>query len=201
MTETEHPPAKRPQRRSWIVFAPFVVFGVLAAIFAVGLTNTDPGRIPSVLLGKPVPEFQLPALKELTVDGKPLGGLATKDLKTGEVTLVNVWASWCGPCRQEHPYLMALADQHGVRIAGLNYKDKPENARRFLGSLGNPYKLVGVDDKGSAAVDWGVYGVPETFLVDGQGVIRYKWIGPITPQALKEEILPRIRSTQAKTSP
>ena len=96
---------------------------------------------------------------------------------------------------------MALADQHGVRIAGLHYKDKPENARRFLGSLGNPFKRVGVDDKGSAAVDWGVYGVPETFLVDGAGVIRYKWIGPITAQAVKEELLPRVRSTQAKTSP
>ena len=92
-------------------------------------------------------------------------------------------------------------NQHGVRVAGLNYKDKPENARRFLGSLGNPYKMVGVDDKGSAAVNWGVYGVPETFLVDGAGVIRYKWIGPITQQALTEELLPRIRSTEAKASP
>jgi cytochrome c biogenesis protein CcmG/thiol:disulfide interchange protein DsbE len=199
MTETEHSP--RPRRRSWISFAPVVLFAVLAAIFAVGLTNKDPGRIPSVLVGKPVPEFELPPLEDLTAQGKPVGGLATKNLKTGEVTLVNVWASWCGPCRQEHPYLMALANQHGVRIAGLNYKDKPENARRFLGSLGNPYQLVGVDDKGTAAVDWGVYGVPETFLIDGAGVIRYKWIGPITPQALKEELLPRIRSTQAKTSP
>ena len=177
------------------------MFAVLAAIFAVGLTNKDPGRIPSVLLGKPAPEFELPPLGGLTAVGKPVGGLTTKDLKTGEVTLVNVWASWCVPCRQEHPYLMALANQHGVRIAGLNYKDKPENARRFLGSLGNPFKLVGVDNKGSATVDWGVYGVPETFLVDGDGVIRYKWIGPITPRALKEELLPRVRSTQAKTSP
>jgi len=177
------------------------VFAVLAAIFAVGLTNKDPGRIPSVLLGKPVPEFELPPLGGLMEVGEPVGGLATRDLKTGEVTLVNVWASWCVPCRQEHPYLMALANQHGVRIAGLNYKDKPENARRFLGSLGNPFKRVGVDNKGSATVDWGVYGVPETFLVDGAGVIRYKWIGPITPRALKEELLPRVRSTQAKTSP
>ncbi|NNE22826.1 MAG: DsbE family thiol:disulfide interchange protein [Rhizobiales bacterium] len=201
MTEIEHQQSQSPRRRTWLVFAPVIVFAVLAAIFAKGLTNTDPGRIPSVLLGKPVPDFELPALAELTIDGKPVAGLSTNDLKTGEVTLVNVWASWCGPCRQEHPHLMALANDHGLRIAGLNYKDKPENARRFLGSLGNPYKLVGVDDKGSAAVDWGVYGVPETFLVDGAGVIRYKWIGPITAQALKEELLPRVRSTQAKTSP
>lgn len=201
MTETEHSQPQKPRRRSWIVFAPVILFAVLATIFAVGLTNKDPGRIPSVLVGKPTPDFELPPLEGLTSQGKPVGGLSTKDLKTGEVTLVNVWASWCVPCRQEHPYLMALANQHGVRVAGLNYKDKPENARRFLGSLGNPYKLVGVDDKGGAAVDWGVYGVPETFLVDGAGVIRYKWIGPINEQALKEELLPRVRSTQAKTSP
>ena len=191
----------KPRHRGWIAFAPILVFATLAAIFAKGLTNTDPGRIPSVLIGKPAPQFDLPALDGLTVDNKQVAGLSTRDLKTGEVTLVNVWASWCGPCRQEHPHLLALANEHGVRVAGLNYKDKPENARRFLGSLGNPYKIVGVDNKGSAAVNWGVYGVPETFLVDGSGIIRYKWIGPITPQALRDELLPRIRSSQSKPNP
>ncbi len=200
MTDTDQTQPARPKRRLWIAFAPIIIFAVLAAIFAKGLTNSDPSRIPSVLLGKPVPQFELPPLDGLKLDGEQMPGLATGDLKTGEVTLVNIWASWCGPCRQEHPFLMALAGEHGVRIAGLNYKDKPENARRFLGSLGNPYKLNGIDDKGAAAVDWGVYGVPETFIVDGTGVIRYKWIGPLTKQAMEEELLPRIRSTQAKTS-
>ncbi len=200
MSESASQSAHRPRKRLWIAFLPIFIFTGLALIFAKGLMNDDPGRIPSVLLGKPVPEFDLPALEGLTGDNAAVGGLSTKDLNAGKVTLVNVWASWCGPCRQEHPLLMKLAKDRAVRLVGINYKDKAENARRFLGSLGNPFSRIGVDSKGITAVDWGVYGVPETFIVDGAGIIRYKWIGPMTESALNKELLPRIRSTQAKSN-
>ena len=196
--EVENAPPE-PHRKPWIAFAPVAIFAVLAIIFAVGLTNDDPRRVPSVLLGKPVPDFQLPGLDGLTDPRVAPNGLSTADLKTGEVTLVNVWASWCGPCRLEHPFLMKLSEDKTVRVVGINYKDQAGNARRFLGSLGNPYSRIGTDAKGTAAVDWGVYGVPETFMVDGDGIIRYKWIGPLTQDAVTKELLPRIRSSQSKS--
>ncbi len=192
-------PDEHSRRRVWIALLPLAVFALLAALFVRGLTSGDPSRIPSVLLGKPVPDFSLPALPKVERDGRQLPGLSAADLKAGTPMLVNVWASWCGPCRQEHPYLMQLQENGEIEIAGLNYKDNDGNARRFLGTLGNPYTRIGVDKSGKAAIDWGVTGVPETFLVDAQGVIRYKWIGPITEKALKEELLPRIRSTKAKS--
>ncbi len=199
MTDDKIAVEPKPRRQLWLALAPVAIFAALAALFAKGLTNDDPNRIPSVLLGKPVPEFNLPAVDDLTADGQQLPGLKTADLKTGRVSVINVWASWCAPCRVEHPFLMQLAEHKDIHLAGINYKDKPENARRFLGALGNPFARVGADQKGSAAVDWGVYGVPETFIVDGDGVIRYKWIGPLTERALNEELIPRIRSTQAKS--
>jgi cytochrome c biogenesis protein CcmG, thiol:disulfide interchange protein DsbE len=126
-------------------------------------------------------------------------GFATGDLQ-GNVTLVNIWASWCGPCRDEHPHLMALSEVDGVRLVGINYKDEPANARRFLGALGLPYEAVGVDPEGRTFVDWGAYGVPETFIVDRRGIIRHKYIGPITPRALDETILPMIEDLQRETA-
>ncbi len=164
--------------RFWLALIPVAVFVLLAALFWRGLSG-DPAEIPSALIGKPVPEFSLGPIEGLGVQG-----FDSAALKTGRVTLVNVWASWCGPCRVEHPFLMALAKRPDIALFGLNYKDDPENARRFLGTLGQPFAAVGADGKGRAAVDWGVYGVPETFIIDGAGVIRFKWIGPLTEDAL-----------------
>jgi cytochrome c biogenesis protein CcmG, thiol:disulfide interchange protein DsbE len=164
-----------------IYFVPALVFGALSLLFLVRLHSGDPSRVPSALIGRPVPSFTLEPLAGLTQDGRPLPGLAEADLKSGAVTVVNVWASWCGPCRQEHPLLMELAKDPSIRVVGINYKDSPENARRFLGTFGNPFAAVGVDPNGRAAIDWGVYGVPESFIVGPDGTIRHKQVGPLTP--------------------
>ncbi|MCG7394863.1 DsbE family thiol:disulfide interchange protein [Microvirga sp. ACRRW] len=171
--------------RSRLVFIlPVIVFVVLAVLFFVQLTSgRNPADLPSALLNKPVPVFSLAPLEGLTADGKPVPGFSNEDLK-GRVTIVNVWASWCAPCRQEHPLLVDLAKDPSVRLVGINQKDNPDNARRFLGALGNPYAAVGVDPKGRASIDWGVYGVPETFIVGPDGTIRHKHIGPLTPENL-----------------
>ncbi len=189
--ETGESPQKSPGRRTWLAFIPVALFLGLAALFVKGLITADPSRIPTALKGKPVPDFTLP---ELAGTGKP--GLATGDLKQGQVTLVNIWASWCGPCRQEHPFLMELAKDPSIAVVGINYKDKPANARRFLKSLGDPYARIGADEKGGTAIDWGVYGVPETFIVDGNGVIRHKKIGPISAKTLQTEVKPQIEAAR-----
>ncbi len=177
------PPRKT---RAWLTLLPVAVFALLAVIFYRGLSG-NPADVPSVLINKPVPAFTLSPIA-----GLDLPGLADGDLKKGEVTLVNVWASWCVPCREEHPLLMELASRGDLRVVGINYKDDPENARRFLVTLGIPFTAVGADPNGRAAVDWGVYGVPESFLVDGEGTIRMKWIGPLTREALTKQIIPKI---------
>ena len=187
------------RRRLAMALLPVVVFAGLAVLFVIGLRQEDPSRVPSVLIGKPAPEFDLPPLEGLTRQGAPVPGFATSDLQ-GNVTLVNIWASWCGPCRDEHPHLMTLSEVDGVRLVGINYKDEPANARRFLGALGLPYEAVGVDPEGRTFVDWGAYGVPETFVVDARGIIRHKYIGPITPRALNETILPMIEDLQRETA-
>lgn len=196
MTSTVVTERRDRRRRLVMALLPVVVFAGLAVLFAIGLTRDDPSRVPSVLIGKPAPQFELPPLEGLTRQGVPVPGFATADLAQGHVTLVNIWASWCAPCREEHPHLMTLSQIEGVHLVGINYKDTPENARRFLGALGLPYSAVGVDRSGRTFVDWGAYGVPETFLVDGQGIIRYKYIGPITPRALDETLRPKIRELQ-----
>jgi cytochrome c biogenesis protein CcmG/thiol:disulfide interchange protein DsbE len=162
---------------------PVLVFTGLAALFLIRLYAGDPQRVPSALIGRPAPAFALPFLPGLTRDGAAVPGLSNNDLRGG-VTVVSVWASWCAPCRQEHPLLMELAKDPAARVVGIAYKDNPENARRFLGALGNPFAAVGVDASGRAAIDWGVYGVPETFIVSPDGVIRHKHIGPLTPEAM-----------------
>lgn len=172
--------------RAWLTLLPVAVFALLAVLFYRGLSG-NPADVPSVLINKPVPAFAL-----APIAGLGLPGLASDDLKTGEVTLVNVWASWCVPCRDEHPLLMELAGRGDLRIVGINYKDDPENARRFLVTLGVPFTAAGADPNGRTAVDWGVYGVPESFLVDGTGTIRLKWIGPLTREALTKQIIPKI---------
>lgn len=172
--------------RAWLTLLPVAAFALLAVLFYRGLSG-NPSDVPSVLINKPVPDFAL-----APIEGLDLPGLASGDLKKGDVTLVNVWASWCVPCREEHPLLMELAQRSDLRVVGINYKDDPENARRFLVTLGIPFTAIGSDPNGRAAVDWGVYGVPESFLVDGSGTIRLKWIGPLTREALTKHIIPKI---------
>lgn len=176
-------PAPGALRRRLFVALPLVVFAALAGLFLVRLYAGDPSALPSALIGKPVPTFTLPPLEGLRRDGAEVPGFGSADLKGG-VTVVNVWASWCAPCREEHPLLSRVAAMPGVRLVGINYKDEPENARRFLGSLGNPFAAVGADVKGRAAIDWGVYGVPESFVIAPNGTIAYKQIGPLTEEAL-----------------
>jgi cytochrome c biogenesis protein CcmG/thiol:disulfide interchange protein DsbE len=170
-------------RRRLVVLAPLLVFAALTALFFIRLGAGDPSRLPSVLIGKPAPALALPPLEGLLSEGKPLPGLDPAAF-SGRVTLINVWASWCVPCRDEHPYLTKLADDRRFSLVGINHKDAPENARRFLGRFGNPYAAVGVDQSGRASIEWGVYGVPETFLVGRDGKIAYKQVGPIDEQAL-----------------
>src|SRR6185295_20107971 len=177
-------PRRRPRA---LLIVPLVFFGALAAIFLARLVQGgDPGTVPSVLIGHPAPAFALPPL-----DGMNVPGLARADLD-GRVTLVNVFASWCVPCREEHPALTALAKDKRVRIVGIDYKDTPDNARRFLTELGNPYAAIGVDQRGRSTIDWGVYGVPETFLVGADGIIREKIVGPLTAEAVTERLLPAV---------
>lgn len=182
--------AAAPPRSRLIFLLPVLVFVALAALFVFRLGDGDPSKIPSALIGKPVPIFKLGPLEGLMAAGKPVPGFSSEDLK-GQVTVVNVWASWCAPCRQEHPLLVDLAKDPSIRVVGINQKDNPDNARRFLGTLGNPFSAVGVDPNGRASIDWGVYGVPETFVVGPDGTIRYKQIGPLTPEnfsAFKEKL-------------
>jgi cytochrome c biogenesis protein CcmG/thiol:disulfide interchange protein DsbE len=193
---SDEPVASR-RRPRLIHLLPLGIFLALAAVFFVRLiSGEDPSAIPSVLVGKPAPDFALPALDGLQREGTPTPGLDTEALQ-GRISLVNVFASWCGPCREEHPLLTRLAGDPRLQVLGINYKDVPENARRFLGELGNPYAAVGVDDSGRTAIDWGVYGVPETFLVGPDGVIRRKFIGPLSEQAIAEVLMPEIDALAA----
>lgn len=172
----------------WTGYLPLMVFAVMAVFLGIGLTM-NPRDIPSPLIGKPVPEFKLPPVK-----GRMLG-LATADLR-GQVSLVNVFASWCVACREEHPLMMELGKSGTVALHGLNYKDRPADAQAWLDELGDPYTRTGADIKGRVAIDWGVYGVPETFVVDRDGRIAYKHIGAMTPEVLREKIMPLIAKLQ-----
>ena len=173
-----------PERRRLAVAIPLLVFVAIAVLLAIGLTR-NPREVPSPLIGKPVPVFSLPPVLGRTL------GLSDKDLK-GQVSVVNVFASWCVPCRQEHPLIQRLARE--VPVHGLNYKDRPEDAARWLDELGDPYTRTGADLDGRIGIDWGVYGIPETFVIDRDGRVAYKQIGPITPRILDEKLLPVIRT-------
>jgi cytochrome c biogenesis protein CcmG/thiol:disulfide interchange protein DsbE len=170
-------------KRHLLFILPLLLFLGLAAAFIAGL-GRDPRAVPSALIGKPVPEFALPAL----LNDRP--GLATADLKGG-VVLVNVFASWCVPCRVEHPLLMGLAKK-GVEFDGIDYKDDPEDAKLWLTNLGNPYKHLGTDSAGAVGIDWGVYGVPETFVIDRAGIIRFKQVGPLSADVIDDTIMPLV---------
>jgi cytochrome c biogenesis protein CcmG, thiol:disulfide interchange protein DsbE len=166
---------------------PLIAFAALAAIFWFRLGSGDPSRIPSALIGRPAPQTALPALNGLVGSGMPIPGLDPAAFK-GKVSIVNVWASWCVPCHDEAPLLVALGQDKRLQLVGINYKDTPDNARRFLGRYGNPFGIVGVDGNGRAAIEWGVYGVPETFVVGRDGAIIYKMVGPITPENIDSEL-------------
>jgi cytochrome c biogenesis protein CcmG, thiol:disulfide interchange protein DsbE len=186
-----------PARRRLLVLLPLFVFLALAALFFFRLGSGDPSRIPSALIGHPAPETDMPPVAGLLArDGKPLPGIATADFK-GAVTLVNVWASWCIPCHDEAPLLNTLAADSRIRLIGINYKDQPDNARRFLGRYGNPFAAAGADGNGRASMEWGVYGVPETFLVGRDGRIAYKLVGPITEANLERVLKPEIEKALA----
>lgn len=177
-------------RGSFIV--PLAIAVALMGLFLFALYSGDPSRLPSALIGKPVPEFNLAPVEGLAESGKQTPGFSNADLATGEVSVVNVWASWCGPCIQEQPLLVRLKNERGLRLMGINYKDGPSAARRFLTRLGNPFDAIGADVTGRVAIDWGVYGVPETYVVDGAGQIVYKIVGPLTNENVKKELLPAI---------
>ncbi len=182
-------PSPSPMRRLWLVL-PLLGFAALAILFAFRLQSGDPSRLPSALIDKPVPQFSLPPVEE---GAKP--GLSSADLSKG-VHLVNVWASWCGPCRFEHPILMQLATDKRFELVGINYKDVPENAQRFLGALGDPFTKIGADTSGKTGIDWGVYGVPETFVVK-DGVVTHKFVGPLTEEGLASDLIPALEKALA----
>lgn len=182
--------------------APLVIFGALAIVFAFALKTGDPSKLPSALIGKPVPQMELAPLAGLTTTkGEQVPGFRTADLAGGKVSVVNFWASWCVPCVQEHPVLELLKERAHVALYGVNYKDSNDNARHFIGRYGNPFDAVGVDQAGRAAIDWGVYGTPETFVVDGQGRIVFKHVGPMTPGAIEQQVLPAIEAARKTAAP
>jgi cytochrome c biogenesis protein CcmG/thiol:disulfide interchange protein DsbE len=185
------------KRRNLLVLLPLGVFLALAALFLLRLGSGDPSRIPSALIGHDVPPTDLPPLEGLTRDGKPIPGVTNATFK-GAVTVVNVWASWCVPCHDEAPLLDELAKDKRIQLVGINYKDAADNARRFLNRYGNPFVATGADDKGRTAIDWGVYGVPETFVVGRDGRIAYKMVGPIDADNLVKVLEPEIEKALAK---
>ncbi len=178
-----------------VMLLPLILFAGLAAIFLMRLeSKTGPDVVPSVLIGKPAPGFTLPALA-----GAGVPGLSRADLD-GHLTLVNIFASWCVPCRQEHPVLERIAKDSRVRLVGIDYKDKPENALALLNDQGNPYAAIGVDASGRTFIDWGAYGVPETYLVRADGIIVKKYIGPLTDVTVAKDLNPEIEKVLAKAA-
>ncbi|MFY9898926.1 MAG: DsbE family thiol:disulfide interchange protein [Xanthobacteraceae bacterium] len=174
-----------------LVVVPLILFAGLTALFLIRLNAGDPSLIPSALIGHPVPQTALPPIAGLKRDGVAVPGVDPASFK-GAVTVVNVWASWCVPCHDEAPLLMQLAQDQRLRVIGINYKDDADNARRFLGRYGNPFAAAGADQNGRAAIEWGVYGVPETFVIGRDAHIAYKLVGPITPENFESVLKPQI---------
>ena len=190
---TDDPRPGRHTARRFGLLLPLGFFAGLAGLFFYALLyGGDPSKLPSALIGKTVPAFSLPPLAGLERDGKPVPGFSDRDLKDGRVRIVNFWASWCPPCIQEHPYLVKLKARSQAPLFGINYKDKPAAARAFLWRLTNPFDAVGTDSKGRVGIDFGVYGLPETYVINGQGRIVFKYVGPINERIIKEAILPAI---------
>lgn len=193
--------ATSPRRGVRWVVAPAAIFALLAALFAFALQSGDPSKLPSALIGRPVPQASFDALEGLVDGGRPVAGFTSADLAGGEVRVVNFWASWCTPCIDEHPLLLELKTRTGVPIFGVSYKDQTAAARRFLGRYGNPFQRVGVDANGRKAIEWGVYGMPETFVVNGRGEIAYKHVGPISPESLEQKLIPAIEAARTDAEP
>jgi cytochrome c biogenesis protein CcmG, thiol:disulfide interchange protein DsbE len=189
VSATDDTPKVGPRRL--VVLIPLAVFLGLAALFFIRLGAGDISRIPSALIGHPAPATELPPVAGLEREGKPVPGLESTDFK-GTVSVLNVWASWCVPCHDEAPLLVRLATDKRIRVIGINYKDQPADARRFLERYGNPYVANGADVKGRASIEWGVYGVPETFVVGRDAKIAYKLIGPITKENIDTVLKPQI---------
>lgn len=188
-------PAPR-RRRTGAVLAPLIVFAVLVAVFGFALKTGDPSKLPSALIGKPAPQTTFAPLPGLATDGQAVPGFSSAELASGKPVVVNFWASWCVPCAEEQPLLVKLQQRTGVALYGVNYKDDPVSARRFLGRFGNPFAAVGVDPTGRGAIEWGVYGMPETFVLNGKGEIIYKHVGPVSAQSLAEKLEPMIVEAQ-----
>ena len=186
------------KRRPWITYVPVIAFILVAGVFAFQLWAGGGDELESALIGKPAPEFDLPPLAGLVdAAGNEIPGFSRADL-IGEVTLVNVWGSWCVPCRAEHPFLMELAADDRFQLLGLNQQDTTAGALGFLEERGNPYAAVGVDPRQRVSIEWGVYGVPETYVVDRQGIIRYRVVGPLNEQRLANELMPEIEKVLAE---
>jgi cytochrome c biogenesis protein CcmG/thiol:disulfide interchange protein DsbE len=184
-------------RRNLLLLAPLAVFLALAGLFLYRLGSGDPSLLPSALIGRPAPQTELPPLLGVERDGKQVPGLNSDTFK-GSVTLVNVWASWCVPCHDEVPFLEALSKDKRIRLVSINYKDTTDNARRFINKYGNPFAATGRDESGRASINWGVYGVPETYLVGRDGHIAYKLVGPITAENLRGTLETEIKKALAK---
>lgn len=189
-----------PRNRFRLVALPLFLFVALAMLFAFALKTGDPSKLPSTLIGKPVPKTEFPAIAGLLDNGQSVAGFNSADLSKGTVTVVNFWASWCVPCVQEHPLLIELRQKAGVDLFGVNYKDDPTAARRFIGRFGNPFVRAGSDVTGRNAIEWGVYGMPETFVVNGRGEIVYKHVGPISPESLLQKIVPAIEAARKSSA-
>ena len=189
-----------PDKTSLLRFLPVAVFAAVAGFFAFALSSGDPSKIPSALIGKTVPQTNFPGIEGFAANDKPVPGFSTTDLATGKVSVVNFWASWCGPCVEEHPLLTDLKASADINLYGVNYKDQAQSARRFLIRYGNPFTAVGTDTSGRAAIEWGVYGMPETFVVNGMGQIVYKHVGPLSQASIEERILPAIAKARSATS-
>lgn len=180
----------------WVAL-PVVLFATVAFLFAVALKpGGDPSRLPSVFIGKPTPAYAFAAIPELTASNIQATGFDQTALANGQVTVVNFWASWCAPCVEEHPHLTAIAAKPGVRVAGINVKDDPSAARQFLNRHGNPFALLAADRNGRGSIEWGVYGTPETFIVNGRGQITLKHVGPISAADLQTKIYPAIEAAK-----
>jgi cytochrome c biogenesis protein CcmG/thiol:disulfide interchange protein DsbE len=187
------------RRRRALVLLPLVLFLGLAALFLFRLFAGDPSLLPSPLIGHPAPQTALPPVAGLERNGAPLPGLDPANFK-GAVTVINVWASWCVPCRDEAPLLLQLSQDNRFRLVGINYKDDADNARRFVARFGNPFAAAGADDSGRAGIEWGVYGVPETFVIGSDSKIAYKLVGPITADNIDSVLKPQIEKALAAGS-
>ena len=190
-----------PKRRFGFIL-PFVIFAALAGLFFVALNAGDPSNLPSALIGKPVPQFELPPLNAAGTEPGESDGATSAALGKGKPAVIHFFASWCGPCREEHPDVMALAEElraqdPDIRFYGINYKDDPTAARRFLGGYGDPYTNIGVDRSGRTAIDFGVYGVPEIYVISGDGTVAFRHAGPLTRDVVETKILPLIRGGAA----